>query len=154
MIEASMVYKWMMLAAFVGEIQRVYDDTRNYAKERVQGGKPIIQHSHIAAALGAIAVKIEALKAFTCRLAYETDQWEKFGGSMNTFWSQGYLYLFKKTGWELAEIANEVYGGLAKSMDMPLEKFARRMFTFTAAGSSTSINIIKCSKEYDDRFRF
>ncbi len=48
MIEAAMGYKWMMLVPFLGEIQRVYDDVEAYAKERVQGGKPIIQHSHIA----------------------------------------------------------------------------------------------------------
>ncbi len=81
MIESAMMYKWMMLAPFLGEIQRVYDDVETYAKERVQGGKPIIQHSHVAAMLGEAAAHIEALRAFTYRTAWETDQWEKNGGA-------------------------------------------------------------------------
>ena len=149
MIEAAIVYKWMMLAPFLGEIQRVYDDVAEYAKERVQGGKPIIQHSHVEVMLGEAAANIEALRAFMYRCAWETDQWEKNGGPPNVFWSMGYLYLFKKLGLRLSEIANEIYGGVGKSLDMPLEKFARRIFTWQAAGATTGINAIKCSRAYN-----
>jgi len=149
MIEGAMVYKWMMLVPFLGEIQRVYDDVVDYAKQRVQGGKPIIQHSSVAAMLGEAAANIEALRAFTYRTAWETDQWEKAGGSPNVFWSMGYLYLFKKIGLRMSEIANEIYGGVGKSLDMPLDKFARRIFTWQAAGTTTGINAIKCSHSYN-----
>ena len=149
MIEAAMAYKWMMLSPFLGEIQRVYDDVVEYAKQRVQGGKPIIQHSHIEVMLGEAATNIEALRVFTYRTAWETDQWEKNGGQPNVFWSMGYLYLFKKLGLRLSEIANEIYGGIGKSLDMPLEKFNRRIFTWLSAGTPTGINAIKCSMAYN-----
>ena len=143
------MYKWLMLAPFLGEIQRVYDDVVEYAKQRVQGGKPIIKHSNVAAMLGEAAANIEALRAFAYRTAWETDQWEKNGGEPNEFWCLGYLYLFKKIGLRLSEIANEIYGGVGKSLDMPLEKFARRIFTWQAAGTPTAINAIKCSMAYN-----
>ena len=60
-IYGAMMYKWLMLAPFLGEIQRVYDDVVEYAKQRVQGGKPIIKHSNVAAMLGEAAANIEAL---------------------------------------------------------------------------------------------
>ena len=102
--------------------------------------------------LGEAAANIEALRAFTYRTAWETDQWERMGGRPNVFWSMGYVYLFKKIGWRLSEIANEVYGGVGKSLDMPLEKFTRRIFTWQAAGAPTGINAIKCSMAYNSRF--
>ncbi len=150
MVEGGMTYKWMMLLPFLGEIRRVYDDAVEYAKQRVQGGRPIIHHSHIEVMLGEAASNIEALRAFTYRTAWETDQWEKRGGKPNQFWSMGYLYLFKKIGLRLAEIANEIYGGVGKSVDMPLEWFARRIFTWQGAGTPTAINAIKCSRAYNN----
>jgi len=146
----AMMYKWLMLSPFLGEIQRVYDDVVEYAKQRTQGGKPIIQHSHVSALLGEAAAKIEALRAFTYRTAWETDQWEKEGGDLNPFWCVGYLYHFKTTGLRMSEIANEIYGGIGKSLDMPFERFARRIFTWQAAGLTTAMNAIKCSMAYNN----
>ncbi len=149
MVEGGMAYKWMMLIGFLGEIQRVYDDAVEFARQRVQGGKPIIQHSHIEIMLGEAAANIEALRAFTYRTAWETDQCERRGDRPNFFWSMGYLFLFKKLGLRLSEIAKEIYGGVGGSVDMPLEWFNRRIFTWQAAGTPTGINAMKCSREYN-----
>ncbi len=149
MVEGGMTYKWMMLLPFLGEIRRVYDDAVEYARQRVQGGKPIIQHSQIQVMLGEAAAHIEALRAFTYRTAWETDLWEKKGGPPNLFWSMGYLYLFKKLGLRVSEIANEIYGGIGKSVDMPLQWFNRRIFTWQAAGTPTGINAMKCCRAYN-----
>jgi alkylation response protein AidB-like acyl-CoA dehydrogenase len=149
MVEGGMTFKWMMLLPFLGEIRRVYDDVVAYAKQRVQGGKPVIQHSHIEIMLGEAAAQMEALRQFTYRTAWETDQWEENGGKPNLFWSMGYLYLFKKLGLRLSEIAKEIYGGIGGSVDMPLEWFARRIFTWQAAGTPTGVNAMKCSREYN-----
>ena len=67
------------------------------------------------------------------------------------FWSMGYLYQFKKFGLRLSEIANEIYGGIGKSLDMPLEKFHRRIFAWQAAGSTTGMNAIKCTNAYNNK---
>ena len=153
LVETALGYKFTMLVPFLGEIQRAYDDVVQYAKEWVQGGKPIIKHSWVAAILGEAAAKIEALRYFTYKTAWETDQWEITGGPPNLFWSQGYLYLFKTIGLRVSEIANEIYGGVGKSLDMPLEWFNRRIFTWQAAGTPTGINAIKCTKAYTDRYQ-
>lgn len=149
MSESGMCYKWMMLLPFLGEIRRVYDDVVIYAKQRIQGGKPIIQHSHIAVMLGEAAAQIEALRNFLYRTAWETDKWEERGGRANLFWSMGYLYLFKKLGLRVSEIAREIYGGVGASVDFPLEWFNRRIWTWQSAGTPTHINAIKCCKEYN-----
>ncbi len=154
MIHAAMAYKWMLLAGYLGEIRRMYDEVRTYARERLQGGKPIIQHSMVAAKLGEAGIDIEALRAFTYRLAWETDQKENHRVPLNVFWGQGYLNLMKRTGWRLAETANDVYGGIAKSVDLPLERFTRRMFLIASAGTPTGINAYKAGLDYDGRYNW
>ncbi len=151
MADAGMCYKWMMLLPFLGEIRRVYDDVVVYAKQRVQSGKPIIQHSQVTVMLGEAAAQIEALRNFLYRTAWETDQWERRGGRPNLFWSMGYLYLFKKIGMRVSEIAHEIYGGIGGSVDFPLEWFNRRIWTWQSAGLPTNINAIKCCREYNFR---
>ena len=149
MVEGGMNYKWMMLLPFLGEIRRVYDDVVEFAKQRVQGGKPIIQHSHIQVMLGETAAQLEALRNFAYRTAWEADRFEKDGGSSPVFWSMGYLYLFKKLGLRVSEMASEIYGGIGKSVDMPLEWFNRRIWTWQGAGTSAHINAIKCARAYN-----
>jgi alkylation response protein AidB-like acyl-CoA dehydrogenase len=122
-----------------------------YAKQRVQSGKPIIQHSQVTVMLGEAAAHIEALRNFLYRTAWETDQYEKRGGRPNLFWSMGYLYLFKKLGLRVSEIAREIYGGVGGSVDFPLEWFNRRIWTWQSAGLPTNINAIKCCREYNFR---
>ena len=56
---------------------------------------------------------------------------------------------FKKLGLRLSEIANEIYGGVGKSVDMPLQWFNRRIFTWQGAGTPTGINAIKASRAYN-----
>jgi acyl-CoA dehydrogenase len=151
MSDAGMAYKWMMLLPFLGEIRRVYDDVVVYAKQRIQTGKPLIQHSQVTVMLGEAAAQIEALRHFLYRTAWETDQYEQRGGRPNLFWSMGYLYLFKKLGLRVSEIASEIYGGVGRSLDMDLEWFNRRIWTWQAAGLPTNINAIKACREYNFR---
>jgi hypothetical protein len=63
----------------------------------------------------------------------------------------GFLYLFKKLGLRVSEIASEIYGGVGRSLDMNLEWFNRRIWTWQAAGLPTNINAIKCCREYNFR---
>jgi alkylation response protein AidB-like acyl-CoA dehydrogenase len=149
MSDAGMTYKWMMLLPFLGEIRRVYDDVVVYAKQRIQSGKPLIQHSQVMVMLGEAAANIEALRNYLYRTAWETDLYEVRGGRPNLFWSLGYLYLFKKLGLRVSEIARDIYGGIGASVDHPLEWFNRRIWTWQSAGLPTNIDAIKCCREYN-----
>lgn len=147
--------KWLVVAGLLGHMQKLYEDVRDYAKERVQGGKPLIQHSAIAAMLGDMGTQLEALRAFIHKAAWEADQWESIGGvPLNLFWPQGCFYLYKMLSWHFCEIAGEVYGGIGLSVDLPLESFVRHAFGFRPGGCTPMINSVKCSNQYDNRYKY
>lgn len=141
--------KMVLWAELIGAARRLYEQIVEYAKERVQGGRPIIEHPNIAAMLGEIAVNLEATRSFLYRAAWECDQREKARAPLNMFWTQGVTYLFKKMGLQLCEVASEIYGGIGGSVDMPLESFVRHLYLLLAGGSTTNMNAIKCSMEYN-----
>ena len=130
-------------------MQRLYEQIADYAKERIQGGKPLFQHSSIAQMLGEAAINLESTRALMYRAAWESDQREKAGVRINRFWNAATYYLLKKTGLRLAEIGSEVYGGIGGSVDMPLEGFVRHSWLFLPAGGTNSANAILCATEYN-----
>jgi alkylation response protein AidB-like acyl-CoA dehydrogenase len=141
--------KWIHFAGFLGDAQRIYDQTVEYAKQRVVGGRPLIQQSVIANMLGDAAIKLEAARAFIYRAAWENDQREKVGGPVNLFWTHGSFNIVKQIRWLLCEVASEVYGGVCGSVDLPIETFVRSTFVFRAPGNTVSMNAIESSMEYN-----
>ena len=85
------------------------------------------------------------------RAAWEIDQRVKTGGPISLFWTEGARFMAKKMCWRLCEIAAEVYGGLAASLDMPVESFVRRTYRMLHTGNTMDINAIKSSRHYDIR---
>jgi alkylation response protein AidB-like acyl-CoA dehydrogenase len=134
----------------LGAAQKLYEQVVEYARQRVQGGKPIIQHSHIAALLGEIALNLESTRAFMYRAAWETDQTELAGAPRNVFWSVGCFYLIKMLGLRLSEVAYEVYGGIGGSVDLPLATYIRHCYMILPGGESPNMNKIKCSMAYNN----
>jgi len=57
-------------AAVVGVMRACYEETLEYTKNRVQGGKPLIDHPTIAALLSKMRVEIEAARALVYRCAW------------------------------------------------------------------------------------
>jgi alkylation response protein AidB-like acyl-CoA dehydrogenase len=149
--KSSAYYRMLPMVVMLGSAQRLYEQIREYAKERVQGGKPIIEHSMVANMLGEMAVTLEANRALTRMAAWECDQRDNAGLPINIFWEEAVRYAMKKMCWRLSEIASEIYGGMAASLDMPVESFVRRAFRMLHTGSCTEINAVFCSQAYDDR---
>jgi butyryl-CoA dehydrogenase len=145
-----LVAKMIHYSNLLGQAQSLYDDIRNYAKERVVGGKPIIQHANIEVQLGEAALSLDAARAFMYQVAWENDQRELAGAPPNLYWSLAFYTYVKKVCWRLLEISSDVYGGIGGSLDLPVEKFLRRVFTFMPTGGGTySIMMMKCNRYYD-----
>ncbi len=60
-------------ARMLGIGRAVYEDSVAYAKERVQGGKPIIQHQAVALDLADIFMEVEAARAYLWYTAWRID---------------------------------------------------------------------------------
>jgi len=152
-LERLMAGHLAMMAGSIARMQKLYEQIRDYAKERIAGGKPVIQHTHIDAILGEVAASLEAQRAFTYKGCWEMDQQEKAGKPVSLFWAQAAVYLRKDLSWRLAQAAHAVYGGMVGSLDLPFEGFLRGMYGSLCAGTPHPMNAIRSSWYYDDRYR-
>ena len=142
--------KLLAFSSWLGYCQTIYEQIVDYAKQRVQGGKPIIQHSHVAGMLGEVVIELEATRAFLYKAAWEIDQREKSGVPRNNFESIACFYLIKNLCLLLARAGCDVYGGIAGTTDLPLAKYIQHMYVFLAGGGPMGMDKIQSSMWYND----
>jgi alkylation response protein AidB-like acyl-CoA dehydrogenase len=109
-----------MGTTFVGVARAAFELALDYAKERVQGGVPIIQHQSVKARLFEMFRKVEAARSLARRVA------------MNNAVNPGQLqYAIASkvtstdTAFEVASDALQIFGGNGLSREYPIEKLMR-----------------------------
>lgn len=137
-------------AGLLGDAESLYDQMVEYCKERIAGGRPIIQHTHIATMLGELAIEIEATKSLLYRACGEIDRQELAGERVDQFWSHAFFALAKKTALRVADVATEIYAGIGGSVDMPLERFIRHSYLMAHADGTIGMSILWASMLYND----
>jgi butyryl-CoA dehydrogenase len=144
-LASGLASKTLHLTASLGECQKQWEDIRNYAKTRIQGGKPIIQHPNIGQLVAEGDLMLRASRLVIYKFAWECDQ-EKEGSLVDPlgFWYVNYMQ--KKVSLRLIEIGMEVYGGLAPTKELGFERFVRGHQSFLHGGSTGLLNLIKASK--------
>lgn len=127
------------IACLVGGMRTCYEEALEYAKIRVQGGVPIIQHSMIGSKLAEMRVKVEAARALLWKNASSWDHKYEYDPKMN--------YLTKafvnRLALEVVDDTVEVFGGMGTDKDLPIEKYLRDTYTILHAYGNPSINLIK-----------
>jgi alkylation response protein AidB-like acyl-CoA dehydrogenase len=145
------------ISGSLGLMQRIYEHMREYAKQRIGGGKAITRHTSVASKLGELAVNLEALRSLIYRGAWEIDQVEEAGGralgESNWFWFAAGYALFKRVSWRFCELATDIYGGMSASIDLPLGGFLKHIFYIRAAGLTVDAELIRAGWDYDTRYR-
>ena len=104
----------------VGLCRCAYEETLSYARTRIQGGKPIIQHQNVALKLAEMKVSIEACRALVWQHAwymenkynYDPQMWKLIKGFVN------------KMSVQIIHNAVDIHGGLGIDRDMPIEKYS------------------------------
>ncbi|MBC7075099.1 MAG: acyl-CoA dehydrogenase family protein [Syntrophomonadaceae bacterium] len=107
-------------AAAVGVARRALEESIEYAKTRVQFGKPIAQHQAISFMLADMATKVEAARALVWKAAAELDAGNvgsKLGAMCKLF--AGDIAM------EVAIDAVQIHGGYGYMKDYPVEKLMR-----------------------------
>jgi alkylation response protein AidB-like acyl-CoA dehydrogenase len=105
---------------FVGVARAAFDHALAYAKERVQGGVPIIQHQSVKARLFRMFAKVEAARSLARRVAVAaavSDIPYANAASSKVFCTQ--------TAFEVASDAVQIFGGKGLSREYPVEKLFR-----------------------------
>jgi alkylation response protein AidB-like acyl-CoA dehydrogenase len=110
-----------MGSCFVGTARAALELALDYARERVQGGVPIIEHQNVKAHLFSMYRKVEAARALNRRVclhnaASEVPLLEAAIASKVTS---------TQTAFEVASDALQIFGGAGISQEYPIEKIFR-----------------------------
>lgn len=136
-----------LAAKNLGSCQYLLDKSVQYAMEREQFGKPIIEQQAILHMLADMAMEIETLRWMTYRVAWMTDQ------GMNVIKEAAMVKLYGSEVYNrVADRAVQVHGGLGYIAEYPIERFYRdaRITRIYEGTSEIQRNIIGAQliKEY------
>ena len=107
---------------FVGVARAAFDHALAYAKERVQGGVPIIQHQSVKTRLFNMFMKLEAARSFARQVVIQ--HYQRMG--MIPFqYAAASKILVTQTAFELASEAVQMFGGNGLCREYPVEKVFR-----------------------------
>ena len=105
---------------FVGVASAALEHALAYAKERIQGGVPIIEHQSVKARLFQMFSRVEAARSLARRVTlYNSTQPPliQYSIASKTFCTQ--------TAFDVASDALQIYGGNGLSREYPIEKLLR-----------------------------
>jgi alkylation response protein AidB-like acyl-CoA dehydrogenase len=110
----------LVAAEAVGVARAAYEYALQYAQERIQFGKPIIQHQAVAFMIANMATQIEAARLMCWRAAYLADQ-----GANATEAASMAKALAADVAMQVTTDAVQVLGGYGYTRDYPVEKWMR-----------------------------
>ncbi len=127
-------------AISLGIGRAAYEAALEYARIRVQGGRPIIGHQAIAAKLAGIAIGLEVARAAVWRAAWASDHPEAFADrSLPDLPLQSIAEAFApEVMLRAVKDAAECFGAMGVMRDMPLHKYVHdaRVCLHSGEGSS------------------
>jgi alkylation response protein AidB-like acyl-CoA dehydrogenase len=114
-----------MGSTFVGVAQSAYDEAIQYAKERVQGGKPIIEHQNIQLKLFDMFTSVEAARSLARRVVVYNESQTQENKTPALHYSIASKILATETSFRVASEAIQILGGVGLSREYPIEKIFR-----------------------------
>jgi alkylation response protein AidB-like acyl-CoA dehydrogenase len=105
---------------FVGVARAAFELALEYAKQRVQGGRPIFEHQSVRARLFRMFTKVEAARALARRVAL----WNA-ANPPRVECSIAAKVHCTQTAFEVASDAVQIFGGNGLSREYPIEKLLR-----------------------------
>ncbi|MGD0659997.1 MAG: acyl-CoA dehydrogenase family protein [Syntrophorhabdales bacterium] len=131
------------LFALLGWAEKTWEDVREYAKTRIQGGKPIIQHNNVGIEVAEADVLLRAFKLLLYQNAYECMAEGKDASPLGTYYLNWFLKMLMG---RLVEIGLDVYGGMAPQKEHDFEHWVRVQLSMTHGGATGTMNLVKAAK--------
>ena len=114
-----------IFGGILGLLRCCYEETLNYARNRIQGGKPIIQHATVALKLAKMKVQIEAARTLVWKCAWSWDNQYNYDPKLAVL-LKGYI---NEISVDIVNKAVDIHGGLGTDKSMPIEKYLRDAYT-------------------------
>jgi alkylation response protein AidB-like acyl-CoA dehydrogenase len=124
----------------VGVARAAYEAALEYARLRVQGARPIIEHQAIGTKLADVAIRLEAARAAVWNAAWASDHPEAFADqSLPDLPLQTVAQVFvSETLYPAVKDAAELFGAMGVMRDMPLQKYVHDALVCLHGGASNS----------------
>ena len=128
-------------AIALGIARRAFDESLEYARNRVQGGKPIAGHQSVQLMLSEMAMLVEASRNFVWRTAIRGEE-EPF--------EPHYSLLCKpfvaEAAFKCAKIGLEIWAGMGYMKEAPMEKIMRDAAGYLHSDGSNKVHLLKAAQ--------
>ncbi|MGF1668140.1 MAG: acyl-CoA dehydrogenase family protein [Acidimicrobiia bacterium] len=135
--------KVMIAAQAVGIAQAAFELSVDFARARVQGGKPVIRHQAVGMRLADMAIRIETTRAFVHQTARAIDR-----GDPNR---RALMFMAKVAGaetvFDVCTKVLEIHGGLGAMREGRVEKLLRDAALFFHLDGTNDIHRFRTLKE-------
>lgn len=128
-------------AVNLGVGRAAYEAALEYAKLRVQGGRPIIGHEAIGTILAEIAIKLEVARGAIWRAAWASDHPDAYADrSLDDLPLETIAgVVTSEAVHQVALTAAEVFGAMGVMRDMPLQQYVHDAMIFLHSETSNSV---------------
>jgi alkylation response protein AidB-like acyl-CoA dehydrogenase len=127
----------------LGIAQAAFEHALEHARNRVQGGKPIIEHQGIALKLADMYMRLEACRSYLFKVVASE---KEHGGDFEAASKQLLKTFATEVVQSVTKNAVEIFGGMGVMRDAPVEKLMRDASIFTHLAGDT-VQIIKASRK-------
>ena len=129
-------------AMTLGICKAMYNIALEHAKQRVQGGKPIIQHQTVGSMLAEMKILNDTLETYLFDTAFQIRDNPKFDRRKATYSGIFSRECFMK----VMLLAMDVMAGVGIMRDHPMEKFIRDGLTWLHASGTNSLNKLRVAQ--------
>jgi alkylation response protein AidB-like acyl-CoA dehydrogenase len=126
-------------AMYLGICKAIYRIVLDHARQRVQGGRPIIEHQSIGIMLSEIALMIDTLEGYLWDTAGHLQNDPEFDVKKTRF---GKIYSCDCV-MKIILLGLDILGGSGIMRDHPMEKLVRDGLTFLHGDGTNSINKLR-----------
>jgi alkylation response protein AidB-like acyl-CoA dehydrogenase len=131
-------------ARCIGSAQAAFELTTQYAKERIQFGKPIIKFQSIRFKLADMAMNLDISRSYTYRVAWMFDQGKKVRKES----SMAKLFASEMSQ-KITDDCMQIHGGYGYMMEYPIQRHWRDARLFTVTEGTSEVQRMIISKECD-----
>jgi alkylation response protein AidB-like acyl-CoA dehydrogenase len=126
-------------AMTLGLCRAIYKIALEHARQRVQGGKPIVEHQTVGSMLAEMGMLTDNLETYLYETAFQIRDNPKFDRRKTT-----YVNIFSRDSFmKIMLLALDVMGGVGIMRDHPMEKFLRDGITWLHASGTNSLNKLR-----------
>jgi alkylation response protein AidB-like acyl-CoA dehydrogenase len=129
-------------ATVLGVGRAAYEYALAYAKNRVQGGSPIVEHQAVAMMLAQMAMKLDAARVQIWRAAWLADRKDPEARVVGLYAK----VMSSEVAFECCKIAGEILGGASIMFEHPIEKFLRDASSFMHSDGTNQLCLLRASR--------